>query len=83
MEACWAHNPEVRGSKPRSAKYFGRSSSLYAPRSLGVVVITSALHAEGPQFDPGRDQFCLFLGWKILGERNLESNSTCQVGRVV
>ena len=19
MEACWAHNPEVRGSKPRSA----------------------------------------------------------------
>ena len=51
--------------------------------SRGVVVITSALHAEGPQFDPGRDQFCLVLGWKILGERNLESNSTCQVGRVV
>ena len=24
--------------------------------SCGVVVITSALHAEGPQFDPGRDQ---------------------------
>ena len=21
MEACWAHNPEVRGSKPRSAKF--------------------------------------------------------------
>ena len=20
MEECWAHNPEVRGSKPRSAK---------------------------------------------------------------
>ena len=20
VEACWAHNPEVRGSKPRSAK---------------------------------------------------------------
>ena len=58
MEACWAHNPEVRGSKPRSAKYFGRSSSLYAPRSLGVVVITSALHAEGRQFDPGTDH-CL------------------------
>ena len=28
--------------------------------SCGVVVITSALHAEGPQFDPGRDQFILF-----------------------
>ena len=24
--------------------------------SCGVVVITSALHAEGPRFDPGRDQ---------------------------
>ena len=22
MEACWAHNPEVRGSKPRSARFF-------------------------------------------------------------
>ena len=22
VEACWAHNPEVRGSKPRSAKLF-------------------------------------------------------------
>ena len=22
VEACWAHNPEVRGSKPRSAKFF-------------------------------------------------------------
>ena len=22
VEACWAHNPEVRGSKPRSANNF-------------------------------------------------------------
>ena len=22
VEACWAHNPEVRGSKPRSANTF-------------------------------------------------------------
>ena len=29
-------------------------------RSCGVVVITSALHAEGPQFDPGRDHTILF-----------------------
>ena len=29
----------------------------------GVVVITSALHAEGPQFDPGRNQsFCELVG---------------------
>ena len=31
-------------------------SELRIKRSCGVVVITSALHAEGPQFDPGRDQ---------------------------
>ena len=55
MEACWAHNPEVRGSKPRSAKYFSRTADSYAHWSLGVVVITSALHAEGRQFDPGTD----------------------------
>ena len=28
--------------------------------SCGVVVITSALHAEGPQFDPGRDQMMFY-----------------------
>ena len=28
--------------------------------SCGVEVITSALHAEGPQFDPGRDQLVLY-----------------------
>ena len=31
----------------------------YQSWSCGVVVITSALHAEGPQFDPGRDQLLL------------------------
>ena len=25
--ACWAHNPKVRGSKPRSAKVFGAPTS--------------------------------------------------------
>ena len=29
--------------------------------SCGVVVITSALHAEGPQFDPGRDHKMFFV----------------------
>ena len=28
--------------------------------SCGVVVITSALHAEGPRFDPGRDQLFFY-----------------------
>ena len=27
-EACWAHNPEVRGSKPRSARIFFFSNLL-------------------------------------------------------
>ena len=31
-------------------------SGLSKTWSCGVEVITSALHAEGPQFDPGRDQ---------------------------
>ena len=31
VEACWAHNPEVRGSKPRSAKlsFYRFSSTLF------------------------------------------------------
>ena len=70
MEACWAHNPEVRGSKPRSARnffsppptemavvYVGVTS--WRHWSVGVVVITSALHAEGRQFDPGTDHVLL------------------------
>ena len=32
-----------------------------SPRFRGVVVITSALHAEGPQFDPGRNQLPCFV----------------------
>ena len=31
MEACWAHNPEVRGSKPRSATIVKHQKIL--PRS--------------------------------------------------
>ena len=30
VEACWAHNPEVRGSKPRSAKPFPQLSDTLA-----------------------------------------------------
>ena len=44
--ARWTSNPKVLGSIPRwDDKCW----------SCGVVVITSALHAEGRQFDPGRD----------------------------
>ena len=53
-------------SIPLGAKYFSYPilACLFRDKiwpqhhawSCGVVVITSALHAEGPQFDPGRDQ---------------------------
>ena len=36
MEACWAHNPEVRGSKPRSAKNFYSFSHFF---SLDLVLL--------------------------------------------
>ena len=41
-----------------------KTDSEHQSWSCGVVVITSALHAEGPQFDPGRDQL-LFTSWKV------------------
>ena len=34
MEACWAHNPKVCGSKPRSAKFMHISDH---PQSLIIV----------------------------------------------
>ena len=34
VEACWAHNPEVRGSKPRSANMF-----LLIMRIIACVVV--------------------------------------------
>ena len=37
VEACWAHNPEVRGSKPRSALFFFSSNHIVAkPLGLGL-----------------------------------------------
>ena len=32
-----------------------------AERAVSVVVITSALHAEGRQFEPGTDHFMFFV----------------------
>ena len=29
VEACWAHNPEVRGSKPRSANVFAFLTEIH------------------------------------------------------
>ena len=35
MEACWAHNPEVRGSKPRSAIFFSSATLIVRVKLLG------------------------------------------------
>ena len=40
VEACWAHNPEVRGSKPRSAKdtfWFHETFSINKCGSFGEI----------------------------------------------
>ena len=29
VEACWAHNPEVRGSKPRSANFLNYMIKIF------------------------------------------------------
>ena len=47
LVARWAHNPKVDGSNPSPATIFW---------SRGVVVITSACHAEDREFEPRRDR---------------------------
>ena len=65
--ARWTSNPKVLGSTPRW------DGTLW---SVSVVVITSALHAEGRQFEPGTDQYFyhayilhLFLLKKVLASQ--------------
>ena len=41
MEACWAHNPEVRGSKPRSANLY------FDPQNKELVVYFVCIHHHG------------------------------------
>ena len=45
LVARWAHNPKVVGSNPAPAPWF-----------RGVVVITSACHAEDREFNPRRNR---------------------------
>ena len=51
LVARWAHNPKVVGSNPSSATKWFR----------GVVVITSACHAEDRRFEPGRNRHFIWL----------------------
>ena len=54
----------------------GGSEQAGTSQSLSVVVITSALHAEGRQFEPGRDH-------SLLAKHFHVSSEACQDGRVV
>ena len=54
--ACWAHNPKVRGSKPRSATIRQRAQGESC-RSNCAVVSTSRLQARGPQIKPASRYF--------------------------
>ena len=48
VEACWAHNPEVRGSQPRSAKYFNFFFRLflYIVSLIGISYLFRGLQIE-------------------------------------
>ena len=49
VEACWAHNPEVRGSKPRSAKTIF-SSNVSISGSIPAVQISVNLQPQNDDF---------------------------------
>ena len=63
---CISSSPCPRTHRPGLKQHAKPTSTaspwrLPSPRFRGVVVITSALHAEGPQFDPGRNQLPCFV----------------------
>ena len=47
--ACWAHNPKVRGSKPRSATLFVRLSSIWQTRDSGGMTCVDKVGALASQ----------------------------------
>ena len=51
---------QIFGTKKQTLCKKGQIEKHSHNWSCGVVVITSALHAEGPQFDPGRDHSFFF-----------------------
>ena len=62
LSSCYLH---AMRSPITNARAGGAYLNLFSPswlyiRFRSVVVITSALHAEGRQFEPGRNQFCNF-----------------------
>ena len=46
MEACWAHNPEVRRSKLRSAKLFLKNISFYCSKTAVKLKILPPTYFE-------------------------------------
>ena len=54
--ACWAHNPKVRGSKPRSAKRFLAPCSFNSEGASSTIQSSSAPCSSTN--DPGRTRTC-------------------------
>ena len=49
MEACWAHNPEVRGSKPRSAKeQFFEKANFFKVEQMYKMALAWLYSVKGP-----------------------------------
>ena len=53
MGACWAHNPEVDGSKPSSASFFFCFIFIFSSHHLEVYALFSV------QYDPSLHVSCL------------------------
>ena len=68
MEACWAHNPEVRRSKLRSAKFFFSKPELFIYVWLKIIFATYFK----PQFSSSK---VILSGW-LSGLRR-QTQGTC------
>ena len=69
VEACWAHNPEVRGSKPRSAMFFSQlifeiflfqflltfSVLIYQPEKFSFPLLKLEEQSSGSKVKPGEN----------------------------
>ena len=58
VEACWAHNPEVRGSKPRSAKL---SFAVIQVLKVFVFLVFIEIFCESSLFIHHGDHHNLFV----------------------
>ena len=89
VEACWAHNPEVRGSKPRSANFTlfffyhftcNEKYKLFEVRICDFSLASSKCNDVGYIFffKPWITFFKLLLTWpSIITEKNVNQKYVC------